>query len=465
MTPSSFNFALMEILCKELQERVSNFKVVDCFPHDLRRFFLILHGSKRQEALFFCFAPPFLRFHLSDLPTSRAHSSHPLLSFLQGATLNLVNLLQQDRILQLTFSTLQGERRFIAEFFSKHPNYYLIQPDGKILFALHPHPQTHYQLPPLHSFVSKPPQWLSHREVEQAYMEIEKQWELAKEKQHLQTLLFKQLKSLQKKEQKLLESLKECAQWSQIQHEGDLIKSCFASIKRGTSSLYVHDWMTDQPYYLTLDPTKTPQEEMAARYKRAKKLQAGQAPLTQHLERTQKELHFIEQQQQTLQLLKTAEELAAFTQAAPSPLQPIKAVSAVPQLIYKEYQSATGVKIWVGKNAKANDRLTFQLANGRDWWLHVRGCPGSHVLIRLNKDQEPDSETLQDALQLALYYSKARHQGEGEICYTQRKYVSRLGQKKAGLVQISKHQTAWIRLDPARLQALKERSAPLNLHL
>lgn len=97
------------------------------------------------------------------------------------------------------------------------------------------------------------------------------------------------------------------------------------------------------------------------------------------------------------------------------------------------------------------------MANGRDWWLHVRGCPGSHVIIRLDKNLEPDSETLKDALQLALYYSKARHQGEGEICFTQRKYVSRLGKNKTGLVQISKHQTAWIRLDPVRLQALKDR--------
>lgn len=114
------------------------------------------------------------------------------------------------------------------------------------------------------------------------------------------------------------------------------------------------------------------------------------------------------------------------------------------------------MKIWVGKNAKMNEKLTFQLANGRDWWLHVSGYPGSHVIIKMNKDQEPDPETLKDAFQLALYHSKARDMGEGEICFTQRKYVSRLGRKKTGLVQISKHQTAWIRADPVRLQALKK---------
>jgi predicted ribosome quality control (RQC) complex YloA/Tae2 family protein len=455
----AFNYALMEILCKELQERIANFKIVDCLPNDLRRFFLILHGNHHSESLFFCFIPPFLRFHLTH-STSHISSSHPLLSFLKGAILKEARLLQQDRILQLTFIASQGELRLIAEFFSKHPNYYLVQHDGKILFALHPLLQTHYVLPPPRSVTSEIAPWLSsHREVDQAYAEIEKEWELTKAKQALKKQLSKQIKKLKIKEQKLMENLKECVQWSQLQHEGDLIKSHLASIKRGTASLTVHDWLTDQSYHLKLDPSKMPQEEMAARFKRAKKLQMGQAPLAQYLERIQTALRSIEQQQEKLNLIQTIDELIAFkTSLASLPSTPA-ASSAIPSSpIYREYFSATGVPIWVGKNAKANDLLTFQLANGRDWWLHVSGYSGSHVIIRLGKNQEPDSETLKDAMQIALYYSKARTQGEGEICFTQRKYVSRLGKGKTGLVQISKHQIAWIRFDPARWQILKERS-------
>ncbi len=462
MSSSSFSYPLMNILCHELQERVANFKVIACLPHDLWRFFIILKGSDRQEALFFCFTPPFIRFHfVQSSVISPHHSSHPLGSLLQGAVFKKGALLQQDRILQLTFETPEGERLFIGEFFSKHPNYYLIKPDGHILFSLYSLHRSHYQLPSLQPlFSSQPPLWSNHQEVEQAYAELEKQSALIQEKDTLKAQFNKQHKKLKQKEEELLDNLRQCEQWPQIQHEGELIKFHFASIKKGSSSLTLQDWMSDQPYHLTLDPAKTPQEEMAARFRRAKKLQAGIAPLTQYLKRIQSELHVLETQKQQLDQLQTLTELSSFKSNLSflsSKAHPSLSSVASSSLPYREYISASGLKIWVGKNAKANDRLTFQLANGRDWWLHAKGYAGSHVIIRLGKTQEPDRETLKDAMQLALHYSKARAQGEAEISITQRKYVSRLG-RKAGLVQISKHQTVWIRLDSNRYQSLQERS-------
>jgi predicted ribosome quality control (RQC) complex YloA/Tae2 family protein len=463
MKALAFNYPLMKLLCRELQERVKGFKVVDCLPNNLERFSFVLHENQRREALFFCFDPPFIRFHLipmKAIPIVR--SSHPLLSFLKDAILKNVSLLQEDRILQLTFMTSQGERFFVAEFFSKHPNYYLLQPDGTILFALHHLGYSHYRLPSKISFSSSgSPLWSSHEEVARAYEELENQKEFNAEKQLIQTQLRKLFQKLKRKEQEILENLKQCSQWTKVQHEGELFKFYFTSIKKGCFSVAVHDWETDQEYRLTLDPRKTTQEEMAGRFKKAKKLQAGIVPLTQYLERIQKELKFIDQQQHELDSLKTLEELSSLKTSLTVPSskkhETISAEDAKRSSIYREYRSAKGLKIWVGKNAKANDRLTFQLANGRDWWMHTKGCSGSHVIIRLSKDQEPDPETLKDAMQLALYHSKGRAQGEGEICVTQRKYVSRLGRGKAGLVQISKHQTAWIRFDPARFRALQER--------
>lgn len=281
--------------------------------------------------------------------------------------------------------------------------------------------------------------------------------EFIKEKNVLIRYVSKQIKKLERKEGKLLEKLDECALWKKVRHEGDLMKSNLSSIKRGSDFANLYDWTTDQTYTLALNPAKSPQEEMTARYKKAGKLERGIFHLTKQLELTRQQMNALKNQQEGILSIQNLPDLISFKKILP-PLTSsgskieLKASSA----IYKEYESVLGVKIWVGKSANFNDKLTFQLANGRDWWLHVRNCPGSHVIIRMRKNQEePDSETLKDAMQLALYHSKARLQGEGEVCYTQRKYVARLGRKK-GLVQISKHQTAWIRLNERLARLLKK---------
>ncbi len=100
---------------------------------------------------------------------------------------------------------------------------------------------------------------------------------------------------------------------------------------------------------------------------------------------------------------------------------------------YREFWSRSGLRIWVGKKAKDNDTLTFKLAHGSDFWLHVHGYPGSHVIIKINKGKDPDADTIQDALQLALYYSQAKSQGSSrcinyakEVCFSVRKRVLKL---------------------------------------
>jgi predicted ribosome quality control (RQC) complex YloA/Tae2 family protein len=65
--------------------------------------------------------------------------------------------------------------------------------------------------------------------------------------------------------------------------------------------------------------------------------------------------------------------------------------------------------VLVGKGDADNDRLTFRVAEGHDFWLHVAGPPGSHVIVR-NPDrlQELPRPVLEKAAALAAWNSKAR---------------------------------------------------------
>ena len=71
--------------------------------------------------------------------------------------------------------------------------------------------------------------------------------------------------------------------------------------------------------------------------------------------------------------------------------------------------SFEGFEILVGKGDAQNDRLTFEVAEPEDFWLHVVNFPGSHVVVR-NPDQLAalPPAVLMRAARLAAWHSKAR---------------------------------------------------------
>lgn len=97
------------------------------------------------------------------------------------------------------------------------------------------------------------------------------------------------------------------------------------------------------------------------------------------------------------------------------------------------YISKDGFDIYVGKNNKQNDNLTFKSSHRSDTWLHVHDMPGSHVIIDHQGKDIPDS-TLEQAGILAAFYSKSKHSNVVSVAYTQRKNVKKPKNAKAGMV-------------------------------
>lgn len=92
-------------------------------------------------------------------------------------------------------------------------------------------------------------------------------------------------------------------------------------------------------------------------------------------------------------------------------------------------------RILVGKNNKSNEYITFRLANSSDLWFHIKDYPGSHVIIkREGKNEEVPEKIKEKAAELALFYSKARSIGKGEVDYTERKFVKHHPSGDPGLV-------------------------------
>jgi predicted ribosome quality control (RQC) complex YloA/Tae2 family protein len=79
-------------------------------------------------------------------------------------------------------------------------------------------------------------------------------------------------------------------------------------------------------------------------------------------------------------------------------------------------ESPDGMIILIGRTARDNDLLSIKLAAPRDFWFHVAGESGSHVVVRnpANLDTLP-RETKRFAAGLAAGYSKARRGGKVAI--------------------------------------------------
>lgn len=95
-------------------------------------------------------------------------------------------------------------------------------------------------------------------------------------------------------------------------------------------------------------------------------------------------------------------------------------------------------QVLIGRTDRDNDFLSLKVAAANDWWFHVRGMPGSHVVLRCPPGSEPDRETLKAAASIAAYHSKAREGGVVAVSATRARFVTKPHGAKPGTVRIRK---------------------------
>lgn len=115
------------------------------------------------------------------------------------------------------------------------------------------------------------------------------------------------------------------------------------------------------------------------------------------------------------------------------------------------YTLPEGWKIIAGRTDADNDQLSLRIARPNDWWFHVRGMPGSHVILQIQGDMEPPKAVLRQAAAVAAYHSKARAGGIVAVSATRAKFVRKPKGAKPGTVHIRKENIIKVRpaLPPA----------------
>ena len=110
-----------------------------------------------------------------------------------------------------------------------------------------------------------------------------------------------------------------------------------------------------------------------------------------------------------------------------------------------EYELPGGWVVLAGRNDQDNDYLSIKMARANDYWFHVRGMPGSHVVLRVPDGDLPDNQTLKAAAAIAAWHSKKRESNSVPVSCCQAKNVSKPRGAKPGTVTIRKEKVLKVR--------------------
>lgn len=272
-------------------------------------------------------------------------------------------------------------------------------------------------------------------------------------------LALRRLKKIKRGNIALSKALLECDQADATEHLGDLLKANFHLLKPYCKEIQVTDWAQNGSLItIALDPKLSKEEQIKSFYKRAKKLRTGREPLEKALVKSHEELKKWEHRLVEIENTESHEKLLELQNQFQIGMPARKrADDKKRETPLHRFTSNAGHLILVGKNAAANEQLTFQVLKGDDLWLHAHHVAGSHVGVKQVGSAEIDEETLKDAMVLALYFSKARADiaGVHEVVVTTRSEVHRIKGAPKGKVSLSKFRVVKMGIELERINRLK----------
>lgn len=299
--------------------------------------------------------------------------------------------------------------------------------------------------------------------IEASYVTSELNATLEDERQRQIAHVRKHVKKLQRRIMKLTQDFAKVDAYREYGRYGELLKSHVSALGKGQKHITVVDYFDDglPEITLPLNPEKDGPENLKNYFTKYGKFTGAQKNLVPRLDQAKTELTKYRQELEALESGKlTNSQETEPVAALPKRQAPLRDPQRSkqknqPAVPYREFSSQEGHAILVGKTAKDNDAVTFKASKPDDLWLHARGTPGSHVVVRLEKKQQVPPETLKDAATLALFYSDLRKSGKGEVIYTLRKNVRKPKGAKPGSVTVTQEKNLWVFVDQVRLDRLK----------
>lgn len=242
--------------------------------------------------------------------------------------------------------------------------------------------------------------------------------------------------------QRMLDELSRESRADRYEQWGHLLMAAGNDVPPGAEEVELEDLFSDgASITVPLDPAISAVQNAQKYYDRARRTRRSREEAEVRLVDTERRADDAERLLDALEDVRELREIRAFRADHADELARFLPddASAKDRVPFRRFELGGSYEVWVGRNARQNDELTFHHAQKYDLWMHARGVAGSHAVLRLpNRSAEPDRRTIQKAAAIAAYFSKARGSALVPVMVTQRKYVRKPKGALPGAVAIER---------------------------
>ncbi len=239
--------------------------------------------------------------------------------------------------------------------------------------------------------------------------------------------------------------------------KGELIQANLYNITKGDSVLKCLNYYDNTEVTIDLDIKKSPVQNSEKYFKKYKKLKTSIPYINRQIREANKEMKYFELLLHQVQnaSLKDIEEIKDELIEKRYLKQKLVKPKRKKKPNFETYYDEEGTEILVGKNNIQNEYITHKLAKHNEVWFHVKGAPGSHVVVR---KIQPLSETnIRTASQLASYFSKLRGSSSVPVDYVEVRYIKKVPGKINSFVTYKNNKTIYIDPDEDLILNLKRK--------
>lgn len=235
----------------------------------------------------------------------------------------------------------------------------------------------------------------------------------------------------------------------------DTIMANIYQLRKGQTQAELINIYDGESVTVQLSPILSPTENAQAYYKRYNKYKRAQSEVALQITATEEMLQYLASLDSSLLTATSKSEIEEIRQEmiAADLIKVIgkKKKSALQKSQPLHIRLSEDTDLYIGKNNRQNDYVTFSIGGPRDLWFHTKDIPGSHIILKTTLP-EAREEDIALAVELAAYFSKAREGSSVPVDCVQRRYVKKPSGSKPGFVIFTNQKTYYTTPDAQKLE-------------